>query len=100
MTIPLSHPLRSQPHQTLLSTVLCTVCECVCVCVWCCVCVFVCAWAVVVCVCLCPCLPASEGRPDDPSDGTHPVVHVALGVGHEQDRLMTDASTLFLSRHT
>lgn len=30
---------------------------------------------------------SAKWGPDDPADGLHPVLHVALGAGHEQERL-------------
>lgn len=30
---------------------------------------------------------SAERGPDDPADGLHPVLHVPLGAGHEQERL-------------
>jgi len=40
---------------------------------------------------------SSKWSPYDPSDGLHPVVHVTLGVGHEQKRLMAHRSLVFLT---
>lgn len=40
---------------------------------------------------------SSERRPDDPANGLDPVVHVCLGVGHEQEGLMADWRALLLS---
>lgn len=39
---------------------------------------------------------SSKRRPDDPADGLDPVVHVRLGVGHEQDGLMADGGPVLL----
>lgn len=30
---------------------------------------------------------SAKRGPDDPADGLHPVLHVPLGAGHEQERL-------------
>lgn len=43
---------------------------------------------------------SSERRPDDPAYGLDPVVHVRLGVGHEQEGLMADWCAVLLSRAT
>lgn len=43
---------------------------------------------------------SSERRPDDPPYGLDPVVHVRLGVGHEQEGLMADWRAVLLSRST
>lgn len=43
---------------------------------------------------------SSERRPDDPPYGLDPVVHVRLGVGHEQEGLMADWCAVLLSCST
>lgn len=43
---------------------------------------------------------SSERRPDDPAYGLDPVVHVRLGVGHEQEGLMADWCAVLLSGST
>lgn len=43
---------------------------------------------------------SSKWRPDDPADGLDPVVHVRLGVCHEQEGFMTDWRPVLLSCST
>lgn len=43
---------------------------------------------------------SSERRPDDPAYGLDPVIHVRLGVGHEQEGLMADWGAVLLSGST
>lgn len=43
---------------------------------------------------------SSEWRPDDPPYGLDPVVHVCLGVRHEQEGLMADWCAVLLSGST
>lgn len=47
---------------------------------------------------------STKGGPDDPADGLHPVLHVTLGAGHEQERLgvgrhLLPGSTCKTGRH-
>lgn len=42
-------------------------------------------------------LTSSKRRPDDPPYGLDPVVHICLGVGHEQEGLMADWCTVLFS---
>lgn len=39
---------------------------------------------------------SAQWGPDDPADGLHPVLHVTLGAGHEQERLRVGRHLLLL----
>lgn len=43
---------------------------------------------------------SSEWRPDDPPYGLDPVVHVCLGIRHEQEGLMADWRAVLVPRST